>query len=80
MGKWLDKSSNDKVNIIVTRSRGEDVIVLPMSEYNSLEETAYLLRSPANAEHLLRGIDAVHNIDQNSGNGNIVADFDELWK
>jgi antitoxin YefM len=80
MGKWLDKSSNDKVNIIITRSKGEDVIVLSMSEYNSLEETAYLLRSPANAEHLLRGIDAVQNIEQNGGNGNVVTDFNELWK
>jgi antitoxin YefM len=80
MGKWLDKSSNDKVNIVVTRSKGEDVIVLPMSEYNRLEETAYLLRSPANAEHLLRGIDAVRNMEQNSGNSNIVTDFNEIWK
>jgi antitoxin YefM len=76
MGKWLDKSSNDKVNIIVTRTKGEDVIVLPMSEYNSLEETAYLLRNPANARHLLRGMEAVRK----SSNGNVVADFNEIWK
>jgi antitoxin YefM len=80
MGKWLDKSSNDKINIVVTRSKGEDVIVLPMSEYNSLEETAYLLRNPANAEHLLRGIDAVRNINQNGSNGNVGTDFNEIWK
>jgi Txe/YoeB family toxin of toxin-antitoxin system len=36
--------------------------VLAMSEYNSLEETAYLLRSPANAEHLSRGVEAVRNM------------------
>jgi antitoxin YefM len=76
MGKWLDKSSNDKVNIIVTRSKGEDVIVLPMSEYNILEETAYLLRNPANAEHLLHGMKAV----QNGSNGSVIADLNEIWK
>jgi antitoxin YefM len=78
MGKWLDKSSNDKVNIIVTRSKGEDVIVLPMSEYNSLEETAYLLRSPVNAEHLLCGVDAVRNMGETEGN--VVTDFNKIWK
>jgi antitoxin YefM len=77
LGKWLDKSSNDKINIVVTRSKGEDVIVLPMSEYNSLEETAYLLRSPANAEHLRRGIEAVRT---DGNGGEIVTDFEEIWK
>jgi antitoxin YefM len=81
MGKWLDKSSNDKVNIIVTRSKGEDVIVLPISEYNSLEETAYLLRSHANAEHLLHGMEALRNVSENDEkNGKTVTNFDELWK
>jgi antitoxin YefM len=77
MKKWLDKSSNDKVNIIVTRSNGEDVIVLPMSEYNSLEETAYLLKSPTNASHLLRGINAVRNASEE---GEVVTDFEKIWK
>jgi antitoxin YefM len=78
MGKWLDKSSNDKVSIVVTRSKGEDVIVLPMSEYNSLEETAYLLKSPANAEHLFRGVEAVRNMGENEGK--VVSDFEAIWK
>ncbi|MDR0565688.1 MAG: type II toxin-antitoxin system prevent-host-death family antitoxin [Prevotellaceae bacterium] len=65
MEKWLDKSSNDKVSIIVNRSKREDVIVLPISEYNSLEKTAYLLRSAANAEHLLRGMEAVRRVAEN---------------
>ncbi|MDR3133498.1 MAG: type II toxin-antitoxin system prevent-host-death family antitoxin [Prevotellaceae bacterium] len=78
MGKWLDKSSSDKVGIIITRQKGEDVIVLPMSEYNSLAETAYLLKSPANAEHLFRGMEAVRNTTSNGGNA--VTDFNGLWK
>jgi antitoxin YefM len=78
MGKWLDKSSNDKVNIVVTRSKGEDVIVLPMSEYNSLEETAYLLKSLANAGHLLRGMASVCRAGENEGK--VVSDFEVIWK
>jgi antitoxin YefM len=78
MGKWLDKSSNDKVSIVVTRSKGEDVIVLPMSEYNSLEETAYLLRNPANAGHLLRGMESVRRAGENKGK--VVSDFEAIWR
>jgi antitoxin YefM len=78
MGKWLNKSSNDKVNIVITRPKGEDVIVLPMSEYSSLEETAYLLKTPANANHLLRGIEAVRNMWENEGT--IVTNFDAIWE
>ncbi|MDR1544674.1 MAG: type II toxin-antitoxin system Phd/YefM family antitoxin [Prevotellaceae bacterium] len=77
MGKWLNKSSNDKVNIVVTRPKGEDVIVLPMSEYSSLEETAYLLKTPANADHLLRGMETVRNMENE---GIIVTDVDAIWK
>jgi PHD/YefM family antitoxin component YafN of YafNO toxin-antitoxin module len=47
-----------------------------MSEYNSLEETAYLLRSPANAGHLCRGIEAVRT----GGIEGKIADFAEIWK
>lgn len=41
--------------IVVTES-GEQVVVLPLDEYNSWKETVYLLSSPANAEHLQRSI------------------------
>jgi antitoxin YefM len=81
MGKWLDRLSSDKVSIIVTRSKGEDVVVLPISEYDSLEETAYLLRSHANAAHLLRGVEAVRGaVDGGKGGGRVVSDFGEVWK
>lgn len=33
--------------------------MLSLAEYESLEETAHLLRSPANAKRLLRSIDAL---------------------
>jgi antitoxin YefM len=41
--------------IVVTES-GEQVVFLPLDEYNSWKETVYLLSSPANAEHLQRSI------------------------
>ena len=41
--------------IVVTES-GEQVVFLPLDEYNSWKETLYLLANPANAAHLRRSI------------------------
>lgn len=42
--------------VLITRARGENCVLLSESEYNALQETAHLLRSPANALHLLNGM------------------------
>jgi antitoxin YefM len=47
--------ANAEPTIIVTES-GEQVVFLPLDEYNSWKETLYLLANPANAEHLRRSI------------------------
>jgi antitoxin YefM len=47
--------ANAEPTIIVTES-GEQVVFLPLDEYNSWKETLYLLANPANAEHLQRSI------------------------
>jgi antitoxin YefM len=41
--------------IVITES-GDQVVFLPLDEYNSWKETLYLLSNPANAEHLRRSI------------------------
>ena len=45
--------------VVVTRSNEPPVVIMSLAEYNSLQETAYLLRSPANAERLLSGMRAM---------------------
>ena len=37
---------------VVNTPTGECVVVLPLNEFEAWQETAYLLRSPANATHL----------------------------
>lgn len=44
-----------EATIIITKS-GEQVVVLPLDEYDSWKEAAYLLSNPANADHLQRSI------------------------
>jgi antitoxin YefM len=54
---YLDKVRNNHTPLIVTTTKGEDVVVLSKSDYESMEETVYLLKSPNNAARLLKGIE-----------------------
>jgi antitoxin YefM len=57
----LDRVVADRTPVVVTRQRGEGVVMISQSEWDSIEETLYLLKSPRNAERLLeaiRGLDA----------------------
>ena len=54
--KHLDNVCDSRAPLVVTRRNGESVVMLALSEYESLEETLHLLSNPANAEHLLRSI------------------------
>ena len=53
---YMDKVCDDHAPLLVTRQNGQAVVLLSLSEYEELDETHYLLRSPANAERLLRGV------------------------
>ncbi len=54
---YLDNVRNNHAPLYVTSANGEDVVVLSKSDYESMEETFYLLKSPANAARLLKGIE-----------------------
>lgn len=53
---FLDKVIAEHSPLFVTRANGEDVVVLSKSDYESMQETFYLLKSPRNAARLLEGI------------------------
>lgn len=42
--------SNAEPTIIITET-GEQIVLLPLAEFNAWQETAYLLSKPANAAH-----------------------------
>ncbi len=52
----FDRVCRDREPMLITRKNGGNVVVLPEEEYAALEETAYLLRSPANARRLLEAV------------------------
>ena len=56
----MDRVVADKTEIIVTRQKAEAVVMVSLSEWNSMVETAHLLSSPVNAERLRRSIDQMN--------------------
>lgn len=52
----MDKVCNDHDPVIITRQKQQSVVIMSLDDYNSLEETVYLLKSPRNAERLNRAI------------------------
>jgi antitoxin YefM len=52
----MDKVVEDRSEAIITRRNGEAVVMVSLSEWNSILETEHLLASPANARRLREGI------------------------
>lgn len=57
----LDDVVNNREETIITRAGHEPVVIVSLAEYESLRETAYLLRSPVNARRLLDSIDRLES-------------------
>jgi antitoxin YefM len=54
---FLDKVFTDRSPLFITRSNGEDVVVMSKADYESMLETFHLMKSPKNAARLLQGIE-----------------------
>ncbi|MFJ7592728.1 type II toxin-antitoxin system Phd/YefM family antitoxin [Streptomyces sp. NPDC097617] len=57
----LNSVTDDREEIVITRAGHEPVVIVSLEDYESLKETAYLLRSPANARRLLASIDELES-------------------
>lgn len=60
----LDGVTNDREEVVITRAGREPVVIVSLADYESLRETAYLMRSPANARRLL---DAMERLEAGRG-------------
>jgi antitoxin YefM len=52
--------------VVVTSQRGTPVVIMSLDDYQSLEETAYLLRSPLGTRRLLESVEELR-----SGGGSV---------
>jgi antitoxin YefM len=60
----MDRVVNDHAPIVITRAKAESVVMVSLSDWRAMEETAHLLSTPANAARLRAAIDQL-----NSGGG-----------
>jgi len=56
LASTMNRVCNDHEALIITRNSEQAVVMLSLEDYNALEETAYLLRTPANAKRLLSAV------------------------
>jgi antitoxin YefM len=56
----MDRVCHDHEALIITRNGEQSVVMLSLEDFKALEETAYLLRTPANAKRLLSAIEQLN--------------------
>jgi len=56
LSKTMEKVCKDHAPMIVTRKSLGSVVIISLEDFESLEETAYLLRSPKNTRRLIESI------------------------
>ena len=64
LAKTMEQVCNDHAPIAITRKGEGAVVMISMEDYQALEETAYLLRSPKNARRL---IESITQLEQGQG-------------
>ena len=69
----LDGVVNDREEVVITRAGHPSVVVMSLEDFESLKETAYLMRSPANARRLL---DAMERLEAGDGEAHDLIDAD----
>jgi antitoxin YefM len=69
----LDGVINDREEVVITRAGHESVVIVSLEDFESLRETAYLMRSPANARRLL---DAMERLEADGGVVHDLSDAD----
>ncbi|MBI2994407.1 MAG: type II toxin-antitoxin system prevent-host-death family antitoxin [Gammaproteobacteria bacterium] len=56
LAETMEKVCDDHAPIIITRKNSRSVVMISLDDYEALEETSFLLRSPKNARRLLESI------------------------
>jgi antitoxin YefM len=61
LANTMEAVCDDHTPILITRQRARPVVMISLEDYNSMEETAYLMRSPANHKRILEAMEDIKN-------------------
>ena len=62
LAKTMQKVCEDHTPVVITRAKAEPVVMISLSDFEELQETNYLMKSPANAKRLLDALDEIENL------------------
>ena len=66
LAKTMEKVCSNHEPIVITRKSEGAVVMLSLEDYESLEETSYLLRSPKNLKRL---VESIVQLERKNGSG-----------
>lgn len=69
----LDSVIEDREEVVITRAGHDPVVIVALADFESMRETAYLMRSPANARRLL---DSMERLEAGGGQPHELIDTD----
>ncbi|MDG2991192.1 type II toxin-antitoxin system prevent-host-death family antitoxin [Candidatus Synechococcus calcipolaris G9] len=56
LAKTMDRVCDDHAPIVITRKNSQSVVMMSLDDYQAIQETVYLLRSPKNAQRLIESM------------------------
>ena len=62
LASTMQRVCDDHAPVIITRSKAEPVVMISLSDFEAIQETHYLMRSPNNAVRLIDAIDEVEKM------------------
>lgn len=57
LAEIMNKVVDDHAPVLITRQAEQPVVMMSLQDFNALEETSYLMRSPKNAKRLMESIE-----------------------
>lgn len=61
LAKSMDMVCENHEPLVITRQKADPVVLMSLEDYNSIQETLYLMRSPKNAKRLLKAIEELED-------------------
>lgn len=72
LARTLDKVNDDHKPVLITRKNGKPAVLISLKDFQSYEETPYLMASPKNAERLQQAIKQVE--ENNTTQHNLIVE------
>ncbi|MDX1979886.1 MAG: type II toxin-antitoxin system prevent-host-death family antitoxin [Bryobacteraceae bacterium] len=61
LAEVTDRVCESRTSVVITRQGAPSVVLLSLEDYEAMEETAYLLRSPVNAARLAEAVTQIES-------------------